>query len=136
MAAVPAVKLENGASVPVLGYGTGTAWYKKAGAKDIDQDTVDAVATAIGTGYRHLDSAEAYGTEKELGIAIKKSNVKREDFFITAKAEKGIGDIQDAIERTLRNLRVDYVDLYLIHEPFFAQSDEELQSKWAEMEQV
>lgn len=121
----------------MLGYGTGTAWYKKAGDTKKDQTLIDAILTAIRLGYTHLDGAEVYNTEPELGEAIAKSKVPREKLYVTTKVTTNIQDIPNAIDASLKKLGLDYVDLYLIHEPFFAKGDEkELQRKWAQMEDV
>lgn len=117
---------------------------------------VESIKTAIRLGYRHLDAAESkfslfiaadwsdglywllycivYKTESELGVAIQESGVDRKNFFITGKVIEGISDIPSAFETTLRKLRTDYLDLYLIHEPFFAKSDSEIQNAWKELE--
>ena len=80
---IPNLKLNDGTAIPMLGYGTGTAWYKKAGDTRIDDDLVAALKKAIEIGYYHLDGAETYGTEPELGKAIKECGVEREKLFVT-----------------------------------------------------
>ena len=133
---IPTINLLDGAPVPVLGYGTGTAWYKKDASGPLDNTLVEATRKAIETGYMHLDGAEVYNTEPELGQAIKDSKMARDKLFVTTKVLPNIADVSAALDASLKKLGLDYIDLYLIHAPFFAKSDADLQAKWAEMENV
>lgn len=79
----------------------------------------------------------AYGNEEELGQAIKKAGVPREKLFVTTKAKMTPGvSIEQAFSASVAKLKLDYVDLYLIHSPFFAKTPEDLQQAWAEMEAI
>lgn len=103
--------LNNGVQIPCIGFGT----YKAATG-----NSADIIATAIEAGYRFFDTASFYGTEIYLAEAIKRSGLKREEFFITSKVwkeEMGYNETLEAFERTLKNLETDYLDLYLIHWP-------------------
>ncbi|PGH14366.1 hypothetical protein AJ80_05956 [Polytolypa hystricis UAMH7299] len=135
MSSIPNKKLNDGVEIPVLGYGTGTAWLKDEHGP-IDCKLVDAIKTAISLGYYHLDGAAVYCNERELGIAIKESGVPREKLFVTTKIMTNVDDISGAINTSLEKLQLDYVDLYLVHSPYFAKSDEELQKAWVAMEKV
>ncbi|KAK5056647.1 hypothetical protein LTR84_012179 [Exophiala bonariae] len=134
---IPDLTLPDGNKIPLIGYGTGTAWFKTDGNSPKDQKLIDAAKLAIKTGYTHLDGAEVYNTEEELGDAIKQSGVSRDKLFVTTKVITNIQDIPGAIDTSLKKLGLDHVDLYLIHAPFFAKGDETaLQQKWAQMEEV
>jgi len=104
-------KLNTGASIPLLGLGT---WQSKP-------DVVkNAVKVALSAGYRHIDAAWIYGNEKEVGEAIRESNIPREQLFITTKLWNNSHrseDVLPALEASLKNLGLDYVDLYLMHWP-------------------
>ena len=104
--------LSNGIKIPCIGYGTLNI---KNGGK-----TIDAVRNALENGYRHIDSAEVYGNDISLGIAIKESNIKREELFITSKLSndnRGYDNTIKAFNETLKRLQLEYLDLYLIHWP-------------------
>lgn len=104
--------LSNGVEVPALGYGT---WQTPDG-----NVARDSVASALEIGYRHIDTAFAYGNEESVGEGIRQSGVAREDIFLTTKhwiTDRGYEKSKAAIDTSLKNLGVDYLDLYLIHWP-------------------
>ncbi|KAF3350407.1 hypothetical protein VD0004_g5884 [Verticillium dahliae] len=131
---IPHLKLNDGNEIPMLAYGLGTANFKKGGGS-YDDKIVEITTAAIKAGYFHLDGAAVYGNEEELGAAIKAAGVPREKLYVTTKlAGTKKEPIQQAFETSLRKLGLDYVDLYLIHAPFFAATDADLQAAWAELE--
>ncbi|KAH6695824.1 aldo-keto reductase family 1 member C4 [Plectosphaerella plurivora] len=133
---IPSLKLNDGNEIPFLAYGLGSANFKRGGAA-FDEELVEITTKAIKAGYLHLDGAQVYGNEEELGAAIKKSGVPRDRLYVTAKINgtKKL-DTFEAFNQTIKNLGLDYVDLYLIHAPWFADSDEDLQAKWADLERI
>jgi 2,5-diketo-D-gluconate reductase A len=108
---VPDVMLNNGVRMPQLGFGVFQVGDDEASA---------AVATALEFGYRSIDTAALYGNEHGVGVAVRASGIPREQLFVTTKlwnADQGAGRVGPAFERSLDRLRLDYVDLYLIHWP-------------------
>ena len=106
------IVLYNGILMPEIGFGT---WKAPTG-----EVTVEAVKAAIECGYTHIDCAAIYGNEKEVGLGIKESNVDRKNLFITSKLwndVRGYQETIDAFNKTLNDLQLDYLDLYLIHWP-------------------
>jgi diketogulonate reductase-like aldo/keto reductase len=104
------LKLNDGHAIPRLGFGV---WQVRSG-----RTTEVAVATALEAGYRHIDTAAAYGNEAGVGAAIRSSGLPREDIYVTTKLwNDDHRDPEAALEKSLRNLKMDYVDLYLIHFP-------------------
>ena len=106
------VKLNNGVEMPILGYGV----YQVS-----PNECERCVSDAIGVGYRSIDTAQAYGNEAEVGRAIRKSGVPRNEMFVTTKiwiSNAGETKAAASIDETLRKLDMDYVDLLLIHQPF------------------
>ena len=111
MTNVPGIKLNSGATIPQLGFGV----------FQIDpEDTAATVQTALEIGYRHIDTAQMYGNEAEVGEAIANSGIPRDELFVTTKCNNsnhGYDDAQRALDESLSKLRTDHVDLYLIHWP-------------------
>ncbi len=106
------VKLNNGIEMPILGYGVFLV-----DPKECERCVTDA----INTGYRMIDTAQAYYNEEGVGEAIKKSGIKREEFFLVTKVwitNSGEEKAYKSIDESLKKLKTDYVDLILIHQPF------------------
>ncbi|KAI0125012.1 aldehyde reductase 1 [Xylariales sp. AK1849] len=134
---IPHLKLNDGNEIPMLAYGLGTARVRKSGSNEKDEDIVKYTTMAIKNGYYHLDGAEVYGNEEELGAAIKAAGVPREKLYVVTKLSgTKKQDIQTAFTASLSKLGLEYVDLYLVHAPFLADTPEELQSVWAEIEAI
>jgi 2,5-diketo-D-gluconate reductase A len=112
-AQVPEVMLNNGVRMPILGFGV----YQIP-----PEETEQAVSDALAAGYRHLDTAAAYGNEEAVGRAIKSSGIAREELFVTTKiwvqGHPAEDNAMRACEQSLQRLGLEYVDLYLIHQPF------------------
>jgi len=106
---VPVRRLADGNEIPLLGLGV---WQVRNGP-----DCVKAVRWALELGYRHIDTAQAYGNEESVGQGLRESGVAREDVFITTKFYPENRDPAAAVEESLRRLGVDHVDLYIIHWP-------------------
>lgn len=104
--------LANGVKIPCIGFGT---WQTPNG-----EVAVSSVLSALEAGYRHIDTAQGYGNEESVGIAVKQSGIDRKELFLTSKltnSEHGYEKTLAAFETTLEKLGTDYLDLFLIHWP-------------------
>jgi len=107
------IKLNNGVEMPVLGFGV----FQIPDAAVCEESVINAIET----GYRLIDTAASYGNEKAVGEAIKKSAVSRDELFITTKLwiqDTGYEKTKIAFQKSLDRLQLDYLDLYLIHQPY------------------
>ncbi|WP_375481041.1 aldo/keto reductase [uncultured Jatrophihabitans sp.] len=126
---VPDIHLNDGKTIPQLGFGVFQIEPK---------DTAEAVSQALQIGYRHIDTAEMYGNEKEVGEAVASSGLDRSDLFITSKLNNGFhrpDDARRAFDQTLSDLGLDYVDLFLIHWPLPTRYDGDYVSTWQTLEE-
>jgi aryl-alcohol dehydrogenase-like predicted oxidoreductase len=102
------------------------------------KDTVEAVTEALEVGYRHIDTAEMYGNETEVGEAIRAYGIDRGDVFVTSKLSNAFhrpDDVRKAFDRTLADLGFDYIDLFLIHWPMPTRYDGDFVSTWKTLEE-
>lgn len=105
--------LNDGNKIPVLGFGT----YQIPN----DGSTYKAVINALKVGYRHIDTAVTYFNEEEVGKAVRNSGISRSEIFVTSKLwlqDYGYENAKKAIDKSLQKLGLDYIDLYLIHQPY------------------
>jgi 2,5-diketo-D-gluconate reductase A len=125
---VPLIELNDGRTIPQLGFGV----FK------VDPDEAERVVSdALEVGYRHIDTAAVYGNEVGVGRAIEKSGIPREELFVTTKlwnSDQGTQSAFDAIDLSLEKLGLDYVDLYLIHWP--RPDLDRYVETWLAMEQI
>jgi 2,5-diketo-D-gluconate reductase A len=122
----PTVKLNNGVEMPILGFGV----FQVPDPKECERSVYDAIES----GYRLIDTAASYMNEESVGNAIKRSSVPREELFITTKLwiqDTGYEATKKAFERSLKKLQLDYLDLYLIHQPYG-----DVHGSWRAMEEL
>ena len=120
------VKLNNGVEIPILGFGV----FQIADPAECERSVVDAIQA----GYSHIDTAASYQNEEAVGRGIKQSGVAREKLFITTKLwiqSNGYEGTLKAFERSLKRLQLDYIDLYLIHQPYG-----DVYGEWRAMEEL
>ena len=126
---IPGIALNDGNTIPQLGFGV---------FQIEPEDTAEAVGEALGIGYRHIDTAEMYGNEKEVGEGIRASGLDRSDIFVTSKLSNSFhepDDARKAFDATLADLGSGYVDLFLIHWPLPTLYDGDFVSTWKTLEE-
>jgi 2,5-diketo-D-gluconate reductase A len=128
MTSVPTITLNNGVEIPQLGFGV---------FQIEPVDTEKATLDALEVGYRHIDTAQMYGNEKEVGLAVRASGLGRENVFVTSKLNNGFHARDAALkafDRSLEALGFDYLDLFLIHWPLPAVGD--FVETWKALEEI
>jgi 2,5-diketo-D-gluconate reductase A len=126
---IPDITLNNGQTIPQFGFGVFQIEPK---------DTVAAVSTALEAGYRHIDTAEMYGNEAEVGEAIARSGLDRGEVVVTSKLSNDAhepDEARQAFEETLKALGTDYVDLFLIHWPLPTRYGGDFVQTWRTLEE-
>ncbi|MGD1170230.1 aldo/keto reductase [Mycobacterium seoulense] len=129
MSNVPTIELNDGVRIPQLGFGV---------FQIKPDETAAAVKTALEIGYRHIDTAEMYGNEKQVGQGIRDAGLDRAEVFVTSKLNNGFhqpDDARRAFDQTLKALESDYVDLFLIHWPLPTLYDGDFVSTWKVFEE-
>jgi 2,5-diketo-D-gluconate reductase A len=125
---VPLIRLNNGVEIPQLGFGV---------FQIPPAETVKATVSALEIGYRHIDTAQMYGNEREVGLAVRESGIPREDVFVTSKLNNNRlerDDILRSFDTSMSDLGFDYLDLFLIHWPLPAVAD--YVARWKVMEEI
>jgi diketogulonate reductase-like aldo/keto reductase len=120
------IKLNNGVEIPILGFGV----FQITDSNECERSVVDAIEV----GYTHIDTAASYMNEEAVGRGIKQSGVARENLFVTTKVwiqSNGYEGTIKAFENSLKRLQLDYIDLYLIHQPFG-----DVYGEWRAMEEL
>jgi 2,5-diketo-D-gluconate reductase A len=128
VASVPTITLNNGVEIPQLGFGV---------FQIKPEDTVKATTSALEIGYRHIDTAQMYGNEREVGIAVRESGIPRDEVFVTSKLNNNRlerDDILRSFDASLSDLGFDQLDLFLIHWPLPAVAD--YVARWKAMEEI
>jgi 2,5-diketo-D-gluconate reductase A len=130
---IPTITLNSEATIPQLGYGTLAVQPDRESTEQNAAITAEIVTQALHAGYRHIDTAQAYGTELGVGRAIAESGIPREEIYVTSKlanANHRPEDVQRSFETTLENLGVEQLDLFLIHWPLPTLYDGDYVSTW------
>ncbi|HEX6515612.1 MAG TPA: aldo/keto reductase [Nocardioidaceae bacterium] len=128
MTGVPTITLNNGVEIPQLGFGV---------FQVPPEETRDATLAALEVGYRHIDTAEMYGNEKQVGEAVRASGIDRDEIFVTSKLSNAYHAYDDALkafDETLDELGFDYLDLFLVHWPLPTLGD--FVETWKAMEKI
>ncbi len=128
MSTVPKIELNDGHSIPQLGFGV---------FQIPPEETAEAVVRALETGYRHVDTAQMYGNEREVGEAVRASGLDRAEVFVTSKLSNAFhrpDDARRSFDETLSALGFDYLDLFLIHWPLPTLYDGDYVSTWKTFE--
>jgi diketogulonate reductase-like aldo/keto reductase len=131
-------------TIPLIGYGAGTAWYKgsehNTDNSPLDEVQIAQTITALETGFVHLDLAEVYGNDREIHQALQRyftqhSDKKRSDLWITSKCYEHLSQPAQGCREMLSRLQCEYLDLYLLHcPPAFKENSAALETIWREME--
>jgi 2,5-diketo-D-gluconate reductase A len=133
---VPEITLSDGTAIPQLGFGTLAVQPDREATQSNIGQTGEIVGLALQAGYRHIDTAQAYGTERGVGKAIAASGIPREELYVTSKlsnANHRPDDVRRSFDETLENLGLEQLDLFLIHWPLPTLYDGDYVSTWKAM---
>jgi len=129
----PVINLNDGTTIPQLGFGTLNVPENRSGSEQATEITAEAVRQAIAAGYRHVDTAQMYGNEAGVGRGVATAGIPRSDVHITSKlsnANHRPQDVRRSFDETLRKLRTDQLDLFLMHWPLPMLYDGDYPSTW------